>query len=417
MPSTSQSAAQAVDQDRLWRRLMEMAAIGAAANGGVNRQALSAEDARARRLLVDWAADRGFQARIDEVGNLYVGRAGTDPAAAPVLTGSHLDSQPSGGKFDGAYGVIGGFEALEAIERAGIATTRPIEVVAWTNEEGSRFQPGAMGSAVFAGELRLADLLATTDRGGTTFEQALAETLAATPEPARRQTGFAVAAYLEAHIEQGPRLEATGNTIGVVSAIQGIRWFTVEVFGEEAHAGTTPLRQRKDALKAALAMVGALESWLADTADIVRFTVGRFEVRPGAPSTVPGHALFTIDLRHPEAATIDRLGAGIEAVCRANARACRFSISQTIDAPPTDFDPAVIDLVRRQADALGLANMTMPSGAGHDAMHLAPLCPSGMIFVPCEKGISHNEAEAADPADLAAGARLLAACLVELANR
>ena len=417
MGGSSAAAAKAVDGERLWRRLMEMAAIGATAQGGVNRQSLSVEDRGARRQLLDWATELGFGASIDEVGNLFVRRAGSDPEAPPVLTGSHLDSQPTGGKFDGAYGVIAGFEALEAIDRAGLETRRAIEVVAWTNEEGSRFQPGAMGSAVFAGDLRLADLLANTDRDGTTIEQALALTLAATPEPVRRQTGFAVAAYLEAHIEQGPRLEATGNTIGVVSAIQGIRWFTVEVFGEEAHAGTTPLRQRKDALKAALAMIGALETWMADAADIVRFTVGRFEVRPGAPSTVPGHVLFTIDLRHPDAATIDRLGAGIEATCRANARACRFSITQTIDAPPTDFDPAVIDLVRRQADALGLTNMTMPSGAGHDAMHLAPLCPSGMIFVPCEKGISHNEAEAADPADLAAGARLLAACLVELANR
>ena len=417
MPSASQSAAQAVDQDRLWRRLMEMAAIGATANGGVNRQALSAEDARARRLLVDWAADRGFDTRIDEVGNLYVGRAGADPAAAPVLTGSHLDSQPTGGKFDGAYGVIGGFEALEAIDRAGIETARPIEVVAWTNEEGSRFQPGAMGSAVFAGDLRLAELLANTDRAGVTIEQALANTLAATPEIARRSSGFALAAYIEAHIEQGPRLEATGNTIGVVSGIQGIRWFTVEVFGEEAHAGTTPLKQRKDALKAALAMVGAMERAMADETDVVRFTVGRFEVEPGAPSTVPGHVLFTIDLRHPDTATIERLSDGIDVACRANARGCDFTVIRTIDAPPTAFDPATIELVRRHADELDLAHMTMPSGAGHDAMHMARLCPTGMIFVPCEKGISHNEAENAKPADLAAGARVLAACLVELANR
>ena len=410
-------AAAAVDQERLWARLMEMARFGATPAGGVNRQALSDEDIAARRCLIEWAGGFGFAPGVDDIGNLYVRREGTEPAAAPVVTGSHLDSQPKGGKYDGAYGVVGGFEALEAIERTGIETRRPLEVVAWTNEEGGRFQPGAMGSAVFAGTLKLDAMLAIEDKAGTRLDAALRTTLAATPGLARREFGFAMAAYVEAHIEQGPLLEASGTAIGVVTGIQGLHWFTVEVFGEEAHAGTTPLKGRKDALKAAVAMIAALERELADESDTVRFTVGRFECGPGAPSTVPSHVLFTIDLRHPDAATIAELTARVEPICQAQARGCRVAVRPTIACAPTDFDRQIVDTVRRQAGALALGHRDMVSGAGHDAMHLAALCPSGMIFVPCEKGLSHNEAEAAAPADLAAGVRVLAACLVDLANR
>ncbi|MCG8693105.1 MAG: M20 family metallo-hydrolase [Minwuiales bacterium] len=406
-----------VDRERLWRRLMEMAAIGARADGGVNRQALSAEDARARQLMVAWAADLGLEPSTDEIGNLYLRRAGSDPKADPVLTGSHLDSQPSGGKFDGAYGVIAGVEALEAIASAGIETRRPIEVVAWTNEEGSRFQPGTMGSAVFAGDMDIADLLLVTDRAGITVEAALRETMAATPDVATRRSGFPLAGYLEAHIEQGPRLEAEELAIGVVTAIQGARWYTIEVAGEEAHAGTTPLAKRKDALRAAVAMVAALQEAMADPTDTVRFTVGRFEVGPGSPNTVPGQVLFTIDFRHPDKATIERLTERIEPICRANAHGCAVTVSLNSDTPPVAFPQGAIDTVRRHADGLGLGHMDMPSGAGHDAMHIAKLCPTGMIFVPCERGISHNPAENARPEDLAAGARVLAAALVDLANR
>ncbi len=410
-------AAAAVDQERLWARLMEMARFGATPAGGVNRQALSDEDIAARRCLIEWAGGFGFAPGVDDIGNLYVRREGTEPGAAPVVTGSHLDSQPKGGKYDGAYGVVGGFEALEAIERADIETRRPLEVVAWTNEEGGRFQPGAMGSAVFAGTLKLDAMLALEDKAGTRLDEALRTTLAATPGLARREFGFAMAAYVEAHIEQGPLLEASGTAIGVVTGIQGLHWFTVEVFGEEAHAGTTPLKGRKDALKAAVAMIAALEQELADESDTVRFTVGRFECGPGAPSTVPSHVLFTIDLRHPDAATIAELTARVEPICQAHSRGCRVAVRPTIACAPTDFDAAIVDTVRRQAGALALGHRDMVSGAGHDAMHLAALCPSGMIFVPCEKGLSHNEAEAAAPADLAAGVRVLAACLVDLANR
>lgn len=411
------AAAGAVDEARLWRRMMDMAQFGATPAGGVNRAAFSPEDVQARKTLIDWASEFGFTTATDEIGNLYVRRAGASSDDAPVVTGSHLDSQPKGGKFDGAYGVVGGFEALEAIERAGLKTRRPIEVVAWSNEEGGRFQPGAMGSAVFVGDYPLDDALAAVDTGGVVLADALKETLASTPGMAERAMRFPMAGYVEAHIEQGPRLENDDLTIGVVSGVQGMTWYRVEVFGVEAHAGTAPLQGRKDALKSAVSMIAALERLMADESDTIRFTVGRFECGPGAPSTVPSHVLFTVDFRHPDLATFVELGGRIQAACEANARGCRVEVERIIYSEPVVFDPGVIDLVRDSATALELPHMDMVSGAGHDAMHVAALCPSGMIFVPCEKGLSHNEAENATASDLAAGARVLAACLVDLANR
>ncbi len=410
-------AAERVSETRLWQRLMDLAVCGATGKGGVNRQALSPEDAAARRLMVTWGEAIGVQLFTDEIGNLYLRREGTEAAAAPVVTGSHLDSQPMGGKFDGAYGVMAGLEALYAMHEAGVETKRPVEVVAWTNEEGSRFQPGTMGSGVFAGKMDLAEVLAVRDRAGITVAQALEAVLAATPGVKARPGGFPIAAYVEAHIEQGPLLERAGKPIGVVRGVQGLRWFAIEVLGEAAHAGTTPLRHRKDALKAATAMVTALEEAMHDDTDTVRFTVGRFEVEPGSPNTVPARVLFTIDLRHPEAAVLDRLSAGIAPLCDANARGCAVTVTQTTEAAPTIFDPAVVETIDRWRRDLGFPGMEMVSGAGHDAVYLARVCPSGMIFVPCESGISHNEIESATPSDLAAGTKVLTAALVDLANR
>ena len=415
--SPDRKASAAVRETRLWQRHREMAKLGATAKGGVNRQALSAEDIAARKLLTSWATARGFSVSTDAIGNLFVRRAGEENDAAPVMTGSHMDSQPTGGRFDGIYGVLAGFEVLEALEDAGIRTRRPVEVVAWMNEEGSRFPVGAMGSAVFAGRLALDKALAVRDPKGVTVAAALAETLAAAPVPRRDGVGGPVAAYVEAHIEQGPRLEADRKTIGVVTAIQGSRRYAVEVTGEEAHAGTTPRAARKDALSAAVAIVSALEKLMEDPTDTVRFTVGRFEVFPGSPNTVPGRVYFTIDFRHPDLAVLDERGGRIAAAATAHARGCAVSVSPLTDVPPTIFATPVVDLVRDCTARLGLPYMDMPSGAGHDAMHIATLCPAGMIFVPCERGISHNEAENATPSDLAAGCRVLAEALATLASR
>jgi beta-ureidopropionase / N-carbamoyl-L-amino-acid hydrolase len=414
----SGTAANAVREDRLWQRHVDMAKLGGTPKGGVNRQALSAEDVAARNQLMAWAKPRGFSIFADAIGNLFVRREGTDAAALPVMSGSHMDSQPTGGRFDGMYGVLAAFEALEALEDAGIKTKRPVLAVAWTNEEGSRFQPGAMGSAVFAGHNRLDEMLLVKDWKGVVLGDALAETLKAAPASMRAgQPGFALDSYVEAHIEQGPRLENERTTIGVVTAIQGSRRYIVETVGEEAHAGTTPRAARKDAYLAATRIASAMYDATTDSGDTLRFTIGRVDVLPGSPNTVPGKVSFTIDMRHPSDGVLETHEARLRALIAEKAAPCAGRIERVTAVPPTVFDPQVVDLVRAKASTLGLTNMDMPSGAGHDAMHVARLCPTGMIFVPCERGISHNEIENAAPADLAAGARVLVEVLMELANR
>ena len=411
------SVVKAIQENRLWQRHMEIAEIGATGRGGVNRQALTPEDGHARRLVLDWSSQRGFTASIDDIGNLFIRRAGTKPTAAPVVAGSHLDTQPTGGNFDGVFGVLAALEVLEAASDANVITTRPLELVVWTNEEGARFQPTTMGSAVFTGALALKTVLATQDSTGVTVEQALAETLKIAPVNEKREFCSPMAAYLEAHIEQGPILETTKNTIGVVTGIQGLRWFQVEVNGEEAHAGTTPRQNRRDALSAAVSMITKLQALMFDEADAVRFTVGRFEVAPNSPNTVPGRVLFTVDFRHPDQDVLSHLGNQIETVCRAEAKECDVSVVETIHAPPTEFDAIVRDLVRDAAKRQVQPYMDLISGATHDAKFMADHCPSGMIFVPCEGGISHNEAENASSADLAACTRILAEVVIQLANR
>jgi beta-ureidopropionase / N-carbamoyl-L-amino-acid hydrolase len=412
------TGANAVKEDRLWQRHVDMAKLGGTPKGGVNRQALSAEDAAARNLLASWAKARGFSIFTDAIGNLFVQRPGTDSSAQPVMSGSHMDSQPTGGRFDGMYGVLAAFESLEALEDAGIATRRPVMAVAWTNEEGSRFQPGAMGSAVFAQRYALDEMLAQKDWKGVVLKDALAETLKAAPAPMRAgHPGFAVDAYVEVHIEQGPRLENEQKTIGVVTAIQGSRRYIVTVDGEEAHAGTTPRSARKDAYAAATRVAAAMYEATTDKDDTLRFTIGRVEVSPGSPNTVPGKAVFTIDMRHPDNDVLASYEAKLYDIVKAKAAPCPAGIERVTNVAPTIFDRSVIDLVRDAAVGLKLTNMDMPSGAGHDAMHIATLCPAGMIFVPCERGISHNEIENASPSDLAAGTKVLVEVLEKLANR
>ena len=417
MREAHQDAVNRIDQERLWRRHMEMAKIGEIPGNGVNRAALSAEDIVARKLLISWARARKFEIGIDGIGNLFVRRPGLDATAAPVMTGSHMDSQPRGGRFDGIYGVLAGLEALEAIDDAGISTRRPLEVVAWTNEEGGRFPPCTMGSAVFTGARKLDDFLGVTDNDGVLLRDALARTVAATPEATPRTFNTPAAAYIEVHIEQGPRLESENKTIGVVTGIQGLRWFNIEVFGESAHAGTTPVSQRKDALSEAVAIINAIAELARDATDVTRFTVGRMLVTPNSPNSIASHVLFSVDLRHPDPATIQHLAAAVEPLARNSVKRCTVKVTPTLLDDPCVFDAAVVNAIERAAVDLNLPHLRLPSGASHDANYMARVCPAGMIFVPCEKGISHNEAENATPEDLAAGARVLAAALLELAER
>ena len=404
-----------VDGSRLWSRHMTLAEIGATPAGGVNRQALSDEDVQARRRLIDWGAAIGLVPYTDAMANLFLRCAGEDTDAAPVVTGSHLDSQPTGGKFDGVFGVLAGLEALEAMRAAGVEPRRPIELVAWTNEEGSRFAPSIMGSSVFRGQRPLDAMLAVTDADGVAMGDAVARVRAAEPDVAERPLGFPVSAYVEAHIEQGPILEMEDKVIGVVTGIQGKRVFHVEVRGEENHAGTSPRRIRKDALVATVDIIGTLHTEMHDAEDVVKFTVGRLDLAPNAPSVVPARACFSIDLRHPDARTLERLGDRIPEICVARRGPCEVAVRELSDDPPLEFPARMRDLVREAAAGLGIAHMDLPSAAGHDARHMHYLCPTGMIFVPCRGGVSHAESESAEPEHLHDGARVLVEVLRRLA--
>ncbi|WGF86853.1 M20 family metallo-hydrolase [Marinivivus vitaminiproducens] len=407
-------AASGVNPDRLWQRLMTMATIGAIPGDGVDRAALSAGDIEARAVLIAWARERGFAVEVDEAANLFVRRPGTEARRDPILAGSHMDSQPKGGRFDGIFGVLAAFEALEALEDRGVATRHPVEAVAWTNEEGGRFSPGCMGSMSFTGREPLGRWLPIADAEGVTFETALTQTLAATPDLPRRPFRTPAHAYIEPHIEQGPTLEALDVPIGAVTGIQGSRWFMIEVHGEMAHAGTAPLVGRKDAMRAAVRAIAALQEACHDPEDVTRFTVGKIEALPGSYNTVPNLVRFSVDLRHPDAATLDRLGDRIARVCERAATPCSVTVEETFSQAPVVFPRPIVSAVENAARALGLRAHAMPSGAFHDAAFLAGHCPTGMIFIPCRNGISHNPAEYATPEHCAAGAAVLTAALVAM---
>ncbi len=405
-----------IDADRLWRRHVEMARFGATARGGVNRLALTQVDIEAHVLLAGWAADRGFAVFIDDTGNMFIRRPGSEPDAAPVTSGSHCDTQPTGGRFDGIFGVLAALEALEAIDDADVVTRRPLEAAVWNNEEGVRFTPSFMGSSIYAGSVPLETMLTATDCDGITMGSAVQSLKAALPDAGHRALGMPIAAFVEAHIEQGPELEAAGETIGVVTGMQGTRKFAIEVSGDEAHAGTTPRRHRRDAFVEAVAVVNALHDLFHDAADTVRFTIGQFDVYPGALAVVPGRVSFSIDFRHPEQETLDQLGDQVGALCQQIVERCTVTVDEPSRAKPLQFTGIVPEAIERAAKRRSYRYRHIYSGAGHDARHLAGICPSGMIFVPCEKGISHNELENASPSDLAAGAQVVADVLVDLAN-
>ncbi len=410
------AAAGQVNEKRQWQRLMEMARFGHIPNNGVNRAAFSAEDIGARARLLEWADEISLPVRVDDIGNLWLRLPGANDELPPVVTGSHMDSQPLGGRFDGIYGVIAGLEALQAIRETGARHSRPIDVVAWSNEEGGRFSPGAMGSAVFTGAMQLDDCLGVTDSDGIRLSDALQATLDATPDLPRRAFGVPLHAYVEAHIEQGPVLERLGLPVGIVDSVQGSRWFEVTVNGNSAHAGTTPLLDRRDALRAAVNAVSALQALMDDPNDTVRFTVGRLDVTPNSPNTVPERVVFSIDFRHPDHAELTRRGDRIAEIVEASAAPCGVEVMETFTRSPCAFDPALLMRLEAYATALGLPHCSLPSGAFHDAVFVAAHCPTAMVFVPCEGGISHNPAENAKPGDLAAGTRLLTATLLDLAN-
>jgi N-carbamoyl-L-amino-acid hydrolase len=405
-----------VDANRLWQRHMELARFGATEKGGVNRQALSQEEIDARAQLVRWGVALGLEPSVDPIANLFLRLPGRDPSLPAVVIGSHLDSQPTGGKFDGSFGVLAALESVEAIIAAGVRPRRSIEVVSWTNEEGSRFAPGMMGSAVFTGARRLEQVGGVADASGVTVAAALATVLAAEAHLPRRNLSGPIAGYLEGHIEQGPILEQENKTIGIVTGMQGKRTMRVEIDGEESHAGTTRRSRRRDALVSAVDVVQALQNAMWDAEDVTRFTIGMFSVAPNAPSVVPGRVVFSIDLRHPDAAALLSLGNEIPEICAHSAGRCRITVRELLHEPPLEFPRRVRNLLAAVAGNLGFPARAIASGAGHDARYLHYVCPTGMIFIPCEHGISHNEAESASKRDIAAGARVLAEAVFTLAD-
>ncbi|MCB2250958.1 Zn-dependent hydrolase [Pseudomonas chlororaphis] len=394
-----------INGERLWASLMAMAEIGATARGGSCRLALSEEDKAGRELFAHWCTEAGLSLSVDPIGNLFARRPGSDPDAAPVMMGSHLDTQPEGGRFDGVYGVLAGLEVVRRLNDLRIRTRKPLEIAVWTNEEGARFTPAMFGSAVFTGIMDLDTALAVRDADGIS----VAEALHATGYAGRRPLGGAVDAYFEAHIEQGPILEDNAKSIGVVSGGQAIRWLDVQVEGQAAHAGTTPMPLRKDALYGAAQMILAIETLAADFAPEGLTTVGELSIAKSSRNTIPGLLQFTVDLRHHRDSAIAAMEQEVRARLDAIAaqRQLQVRISPHWISPATPFDAACVAAVQQAVDGLGYAQQSIVSGAGHDAIHLARFCPTAMVFIPCVGGLSHNEAEDALPEDVRQGADVL----------
>jgi N-carbamoyl-L-amino-acid hydrolase len=393
-----------VNGERLWRSLMDLARIGATPKGGVKRLALTEVDRAGRDRFVAWAREAGLQTRVDAIGNIFAARNGTQVGTAPVVMGSHLDSQPSGGKFDGAYGVLAGLEVVRTLNDAGIRTRAPLEVAAWTNEEGSRFTPTMMGSGVFIGAHPLEEVLAQKDLDGVSVQEALQRIgYAGTASPHK------VGAYFEAHIEQGPVLEATRTTIGVVQGALGQRWFDVIVTGQDSHAGPTPMETRRDALLAASRLVVEVNRIATTFPDYARGTVGQMQVKPNSRNVVPGEVRMSTEFRSASDATLSSMVEDYRRVAKTIEAACRVSVDirEVVYFPPSHFAPELVGAVRNAAQALGLPHRDIVSGAGHDAVYLSRVAPTAMIFIPCEGGISHNEIESATQEDLAAGCNVL----------
>jgi N-carbamoyl-L-amino-acid hydrolase len=397
---------------RLWESLMTLARIGETPRGGVCRVALSDVDREGRNLFVRWAREAGCTVEIDQMGNIFAHRAGSDPALAPVMTGSHLDTQPTGGKFDGAYGVLAGLEVLRTLNDANHTTRRPVEVVAWTNEEGCRFAPAMLASGVFGGEFSLEYGLTRADHDGVTVAQELDRIGYAGTRPCGGQP---VHTFFEAHIEQGPLLEANECVIGVVQGLQGQRWFDCTIEGMESHAGTTPMPRRRDALCGAAQIVAAVQQAALAQAPHGVGTVGDLRVHPNSRNVIPGRVDFSVDLRHPDDAALSAMTNALrEAVAGVEtATGLTAALNEIWYAPPTPFDADSVAAVRRAAQNLDLPHMNVISGAGHDAKYVANVCPAAMIFIPCKDGISHNEIEDATPEHTAAGCDVLLQAVLE----
>lgn len=397
--------------ERLWSSLMDMAQVGATAKGGNCRLALSAEDKAGRELFMGWCREAGMSLAFDAIGNLFARLPGLDDSLPPVVMGSHLDTQPKGGRFDGIYGVLCGLEVVRSLNEQGLKSPRPIEIAVWTNEEGARFTPAMFGSAVFTGSLDLQTALDARDASGISVAQALDSTGHVGELAFKRPFD----AYFEAHIEQGPILEDNGLPVGVVTGGQAICWLDVQVKGMSAHAGTTPMALRKDALFGVAEMAAQLEAMACGFSPKGLVTIGQLDIAKSSRNTIAGNVTFTVDLRHPDDAQIALMEQQVHEHFQrvAERRGLHLSITRHWLSPATPFDPECVAAVRRAVEALGYAHQDIVSGAGHDAILLARHCPTTMIFIPCVGGLSHNEAEDVLPDDARMGCDVLLNAVAE----
>ena len=405
-----------IDPERLWGNLMQTAAIGGTAKGGICRLTLTDLDREVRDWFRIRAEALGCTVTVDDMGVMFARREGQRSDVPPIAMGSHLDTQPTGGKFDGALGVLGALEALQALHAAGYETFAPIEVVNWTNEEGSRFQPGCVASGVFGGVYKRDWAFARTDRTGVAFGDALTTIGYLGTE---RCGDHPLSAFFELHIEQGPLLEAESKEIGIVTGIQGVRWYEMTITGQDAHTGATPMHLRKNALLGAARLIERVEAIALANAPLAVATVGSMEVKPNSPNVVPGEVYLTVDLRHPDLAVLDRMDAALAAALRevCDALGLRATSTRIWDQAPIVFDAQCVACVRTAAETSGFSAREIVSGASHDAAYVSRVAPTAMVFVPCRDGISHNEIEFSSKEQCAAGAQVLLQAVLDYDRR
>ena len=388
-----------------------LAEIGATDAGGVARVALTDVDKAGRDQFIEWVTALGCSVHIDRVGNLFARYEGTDQSRTPVVIGSHLDSQPTGGKYDGAYGVMVGLEVLRALHADGVRLAAPVEVVSWTNEEGARFPPAMLGSGVFSGDIPLEAGLGSTSMQGDVLGEELLRIGYSGPEmPGERPIGY----YLEPHIEQGPILEEGDHAIGIVTGVQGVRWYDVTITGQEAHAGTTPMERRSDAMVSAARLITEVDNIARRRAPAGRSTVGVVEVEPGSRNTIVGTVRMTVDLRHPDADILAEMDAELHHFV--STLHPQPQVEQIWYSAPIEFDTEIINALRSAATEQGKAPVDITSGAGHDACYISNVAPTGMVFIPCADGLSHNEAEAITYEHAVAGAEVTLAGVLRLGS-
>ena len=404
-----------INGERLWSSLMEMAKIGVTDKGGCNRQALTDLDKQSRNLFVSWCEEIGCTLRVDQMGNMFLRRAGKDDSLPPVITGSHLDTQPTGGRFDGVYGVLAGLEVMRTLHEKNIVTLHPIEVVVWTNEEGARFSPAMIGSGVWCGEFDLDYGWQRADKSGKTIVDELTRIGYLGQAPC---APFEVKGAIELHIEQGPILESINKQIGVVNGVQGIRWYDLIINGQPVHAGPTPMKKRKDPVKAIARIITQLYELAEKFAPLARVTFGDAKVSPGSRNTVPEQIVLAVDLRHPHEDTLKEMDLLFREIAQQTCSECdvEYEVKDEWHSPAVTFDKHCIQAVRSSVQELHIDYEEMFSGAGHDSVYVSKVAPTAMIFIPCEDGISHNEAENTKPEDITAGCQVLMGTILQLAN-